>query len=61
MNPDSGRLFVIGGAEDRRHDKLILRRFVEAAGGSAARILVIATASSQPDDVLSEYDMAFHE
>ncbi len=45
-NADSrhGRLLIIGGAAG----PALLKRFVELAGGSAARILVIATASSVP-------------
>jgi cyanophycinase len=49
-------LLVIGGAE--RHGAggtAILRRFVELAGGTAARIIVIATASEQPAILEAEY------
>ena len=41
-----GNLFVVGGAEDKERGKLILRRFLDAAGADEARILVVATASS---------------
>ncbi|HMO58302.1 MAG TPA: cyanophycinase [Roseiflexaceae bacterium] len=41
-----GALLLIGGAEDKAGSRIILRRFVELAGGSAARIAVIATASA---------------
>jgi cyanophycinase len=37
---------VIGGAEDKVRDRVILARFVALAGGSDARIAVISTASS---------------
>ncbi|MFW6074527.1 MAG: cyanophycinase [Chloroflexota bacterium] len=41
-----GSLLAIGGAEDKIEDRLILRRFVEHAGGSNALISIIPTASS---------------
>ncbi len=56
-----GNLFVVGGAEDKERGKLILRRFLEAAGADAARILVVATASAQPEKLLADYESAFHE
>src|SRR5436190_20572866 len=43
--PD-GTVIVIGGAEDKVRDRLILSRFVTLAGGPDARIVVISTASS---------------
>jgi cyanophycinase len=55
-----GRLLVIGGAE--RHGEgggEILRRFVELAGGADAHLIVIATASSEPDILEAEYADAF--
>ena len=55
----SGHLFVIGGAEDKHQGRLILRQFVESAGGADARILVVATASSVPEEVLALYEEAF--
>jgi cyanophycinase len=41
-----GTVIVIGGAEDKVRDRVILSRFVALAGGQDARIAVIATASS---------------
>jgi len=43
---ERGMLMAIGGAEDKAHDRLILRRFVALAGGAAARIAIVPTASS---------------
>jgi cyanophycinase len=40
-----GYIIPIGGAEDRSHDRLIHRRFVELSGGDKADIVVIPTAS----------------
>ncbi len=41
-----GHVIVIGGAEDKVRERLILSRFVALAGGPDARIAVISTASS---------------
>ena len=43
--PD-GTVIVIGGAEDKVRERVILARFVKLAGGHDARIAVISTASS---------------
>jgi cyanophycinase len=43
--PD-GHVVVIGGAEDKVRERVILNRFVALAGGPDARIAVISTASS---------------
>jgi cyanophycinase len=56
-----GHLVVIGGGEDRERDKLILRRFVELAGGTRARIVVLTAASQHPDEMWKIYDDAFGE
>jgi len=40
-----GLLIAIGGAEDKTRERVILRYFLEAAGGSDANIVVMATAS----------------
>jgi cyanophycinase len=37
---------AIGGAEDKFNDKIILSTFVQLAGGQAARIVIVPTASS---------------
>ncbi|HEX5240441.1 MAG TPA: cyanophycinase [Candidatus Limnocylindrales bacterium] len=41
-----GTVIVIGGAEDKIKDRVILNRFLALAGGADARIAVISTASS---------------
>ena len=43
------KLLIIGGAEDRVGKAKILKRFVKLAGGRAARIVIIPTASSFQD------------
>lgn len=41
-----GHVIVIGGAEDKVRERVILTRFIALAGGPDARIAVISTASS---------------
>jgi cyanophycinase len=41
-----GTVIIIGGAEDKVRDRVILSRFVSLAGGTDATIVVISTASS---------------
>jgi cyanophycinase len=41
-----GHVIVIGGAEDKVRERVILSRFVELAGGPQARIAVVSSASS---------------
>jgi len=55
----TGHLIVIGGAEDKIRDRVILSRFVALAGGSQARIAVIATASSFAVEVGERYRQVF--
>jgi cyanophycinase len=44
-----GLLIAIGGAEDKTRERVILRYFLEAAGGPDANIVVLATASERPE------------
>lgn len=53
------RLVVVGGAEDRLQDRLILRRFVDFCGGADARIRLITAASSEPEAVAQSYQRVF--
>jgi cyanophycinase len=52
---------IIGGAEDKLRRPTILRDFVAASGGPAARIAVIPTASSLGDAVVEVYDAVFRK
>jgi cyanophycinase len=54
-----GHLVIIGGGEDRKHDKEILSRFVELAGGENAKIVVISAASQIAEEMWQVYDKAF--
>ena len=53
-------LLIIGGAEDKVGRAAILRRFVRLAGGRKARLVVIPTASSVPDEVVEVYSTVFN-
>jgi cyanophycinase len=55
----SGRLMIIGGAEDKLRHRTILRDFVTASGGTQARIVVVPTASSLGEEVVEVYDALF--
>ncbi|HYG64255.1 MAG TPA: cyanophycinase [Thermoanaerobaculia bacterium] len=44
-----GLLIAVGGAEDKVRERLILRYFLEACGGSDAHVVVLATASELPE------------
>ena len=57
----SGTLVIIGGSEDRRGPRAILRRFVELCGGPDAHIAVIGTATTMPAEVEIEYKRAFSD
>jgi cyanophycinase len=57
----TGHLIVIGGAEDKIRDRVILGRFVALAGGSTARIAVVATASSFAVEVGERYREVFSD
>lgn len=61
MSTTPGRLLLIGGAEDKVGGRAILTRFVQLAGGHAARIAVLATASSFQELVGQRYVALFSE
>ena len=54
-----GRLLIIGGAEDRCCGAGVLDRFVALSGGGKARIVLITTATGEPDQVQAEYEQVF--
>ena len=56
-----GTVIVIGGAEDKIRDRVILGRFVELAGGTDAVIVVISTASSLGTEAGERYRAIFAE
>ncbi|MEN9712010.1 MAG: cyanophycinase [Pseudomonadota bacterium] len=61
IKSSNGKLLIIGGAEDRVHDKLILKRFLELSGGENSKIVLIVAASSDPAAVSQTYSQAFDE
>ncbi len=54
-----GLLILIGGAEDRKHDKKVLKTVIEKT--KAKRIAVIPTASSYQREVYNTYRNAFRD
>ena len=48
-------VMLIGGAEDKVRDKVILARFTEAAGGGDGHVVVISSASSLGDLATERY------
>ena len=56
-----GTVIVIGGAEDKVRDRVILGRFTALAGGPEARIAVISTASSFGLETGERYRTVFME
>lgn len=59
QSPKIPRLVIVGGAEDRLQDRIILRKFTDYCGGSQARIRVITAASADPDGVWQSYQSVF--
>jgi len=56
-----GTVIIIGGAEDKVRDRVILSRFVSLAGGQAATIAVVSTASSLGLEAGERYRAIFGE
>jgi cyanophycinase len=54
-----GTVMIIGGAEDKVRDRVILNRFVSLAGGTDATIAVISTASSLGAEAGERYKQVF--
>ncbi len=55
----AGPVMVIGGAEDKIRDKVILSRFAKFAGGADGHVVVISTASSLGDEATEVYRELF--
>ena len=54
-----GKLVVIGGAEDKEGDCVILKEFVRLAKGNKARVVVMTVATNLPEEVGAEYKKVF--
>ena len=59
MSVPAGTLCVVGGAEDRVGERVVLREFVRLAGGEGSRIAVVATTSALGPEILESYDEVF--
>ncbi|MBR8829955.1 MAG: Cyanophycinase [Chroococcopsis gigantea SAG 12.99] len=55
MDNNQGQLVIIGGAEDRTEDCVVLREFMRCAGGTKAKIAVFTAATSLPGEVGADY------
>src|SRR3989454_1741749 len=55
----AGPVMIIGGAEDKLRDRVILARFVHLAGGSNAHVVVVSTASSLGEEATGLYRELF--
>jgi cyanophycinase len=56
----NGKLLIIGGAEDRQNELIILKKFIELSGGDQAKLKFILAASSEPSSVWSSYSNVFN-
>lgn len=56
-----GNLVIIGGHEDKEGECLILRKVVDLAGGSAARLVVMTTAALDGEATGSRYRAIFRQ
>lgn len=57
----AGPVMLIGGAEDKVRDRVILSRFAAFAGGAAGHVVVVSTASSLGDLATERYRELFGE
>jgi cyanophycinase len=53
------KLIIIGGGEDKKKDKVILKEVVRLAGGREAKIGIVTTATTLPQEVGQEYENIF--
>lgn len=56
-----GTLLIIGGAEDKKGKCEILNKFIELSGADSSVIMVITTATEEPDSVGQEYFQIFKD
>ncbi|KAB3537690.1 cyanophycinase [Alkaliphilus pronyensis] len=55
------RLIIIGGGEDKKANKDILKEVVHLAGGKQSKIAIITTATNYPLEVGEEYKRLFYD
>ncbi|MFP4016197.1 MAG: cyanophycinase [Halanaerobiales bacterium] len=56
-----GSLLLIGGAEDKRRDKEILKRFITLLKERGSSLVILTSATSEPDAVGQDYQLIFEE
>ena len=56
-----GALFLVGGKDGRNDGGVLIARFARLCGGASACVLVITSASEEPDRHRREYSAAFLE
>lgn len=59
--PEQGKLLIIGGAEDKEGECVILNELIDLAGGKKARIVIVTTATQSPGDVGRNYVEIFNK
>jgi len=59
LTENSGQLVIIGGAEDKKGESIILREFARRAGGTEARIVIMTVATGLPKEVGDNYINVF--
>lgn len=60
LDEGHGQLIIVGGAEDKEGDCVILREFVRRAGGIQARVVVMTVATGLPGEVGETYIQVFN-
>ncbi|KAB3530231.1 cyanophycinase [Alkaliphilus serpentinus] len=58
---DYTKLIIIGGGEDKKADKEILKKVIEVSGGKDSRVAIITTATNYPLEVGEEYKRIFYD
>lgn len=56
-----GHLVIVGGAEDRLGEKLILERFVQLLPAGPGPLLVLTAATEEPEELWKVYRRGFHD
>lgn len=56
-----GNLLIIGGNEDKTGECVILRKFIDLAGGHQANIAVVTTATEAPEEAGEQYYKLFQK
>lgn len=54
-------MLIIGGAEDKTGDRVILRTFLHLAGGKRSRVCVMTVAAAHPKETGETYLDVFHQ